>query len=138
MSQIRNQSIISMKAANASIPAYRIMSLATTLANSVQLCDTDAAIMIGASAENASATGESIPVVIGGTCKLMAGGADISVGSLLTAETATGKAILCIKDSDVTNTSTLRVFGVALEGISTGAIGEVLIQINNISVKKLG
>lgn len=136
MTQIRNQSIISMKAASGSVPAYRILTMATGTANMVKVWDTSTCLIIGASATDASATGDAIDVVIGGTCKLLAGAVDISTGSLLTPATDTGKAILATKDCDVSETSNARVFGVALEGISTSAIGEVLIQIMNIAIAK--
>ena len=134
MSQIRNQSIITLEAANTSMPAYRIVTMMTALANTIKVWDTSTCLMIGASAEDGSATGFATPVVIAGTCLLMAG-ENISTGALVTAQTATGKAMHAVNDFAAVTGSTSpfpRSFGVALEGISTGAYGEVLIMINNI------
>lgn len=133
MSQIRNQSIISMKSADTSAPAYRIVTFATTLANSVQVWETAASLMVGASANEGSATGFAWSIVIGGTCKLMAG-ENLSQGAQITAQTDTGKAMHAVKDFATGTTQIPRSFGMTLEGISVGAIGEVLIQINNLYI----
>ena len=136
MSQVRNQSIISMKAFNTSLPAYRILTMGTATANKVMVWDTSTCLMIGASASDGSSTNDAIKVVIGGTCKLMAG-ENISTGSLITPQTATGKAMLAVNAFVQSTTSAPRSFGVALEGISVGAYGEVLIMINNVTMTKV-
>ena len=137
MSQVRNQSIISMKAFNTSMPAYRILTMGTATANKVMVWDTSTCLIVGASASESSVTNAAVNVVIGGTCKLTAG-ENISTGALITPQTATGKAMHAVNVFATATTQVPRVFGIALEGISTGANGEVLIMINNVLIAATG
>jgi len=135
MSQVRNQVVITMKTLNGSMPAYRILAPAGAN-NTVKVWDTSTSLIIGVSTTEHSATGEAVAVAIAGTAKIMAG-ENISVGSIITAQTGTGKAVTGVKEFVQSTTSAPRAVGIALESASTGALVEVLLFPLNIAMTKV-
>lgn len=131
MAQEVNGTIKSFKAASGSVPAYRIAVV--TGINTVGVTFTSTSVLVGITANDASATGQAVGVVLNGTAKCMCG-ASVSAGAILTAQTDTGK---CIEATAVLNTTTTvipRTIGVALQKGSTNSIIEVAIIPNNIRV----
>jgi len=137
MSQVRSQITIPVKSFNTSAPAYRILTPATGTANAVKVWDTSTCLMVGASVNEASVTGAAIEMAIAGTCKVMAG-ENLSTGALITAQTATGKAMHAVNEFVTATTQVPRVFGVVMHGASTGSLAEVLIGINNVLIACTG
>jgi len=125
MAQVSNQ-ITKSFIANESIPAYVIVSLLTN--GTVEVWDTLTSNQIGASRDAAS-TGQSIEIVIGGTCKLLAA-ASVSAGSVVGPATASTAGY--VLERSVNASTTTKTFGVALDNADTNSVCEVLININNL------
>lgn len=121
---------ITLQAASGSSPAYRVVAPGTT-SSQAQVWVTATTLMIGISQKDASATGEAWNVRIYGTSKATCG-ASVSSGSILTAQTDTGKVIAGTKTYDTGTTAIPRTIGVALEKGDTNSVIQVLIMPNNI------
>lgn len=126
---------ITLKAASGSCPAYRVVAPGTTSAYA-QVWVTATTLMIGISQKDASATGEAWNIRVYGTSKAVCG-ASVSSGSILTAQTDTGKVIQGVKLM-ATGASQARVIGVALEKGDTNSVIEILIAPNNNRFVTLG
>lgn len=126
-----NGIIISMKAYDVSIPAYRIMGVAA--AKTVDIPNTTSSALIGVSTIDASATNQAVGVVISGSARC-ACGASVSVGATVGCQTSTGK---CIEITSLLNTTTTvipRSIGVALQTGSTNSVIEITVQPVNLQV----
>ena len=129
---VRGQ-VISFKSLDASIPAYRVVFLATN--NTVDLAETSTALGFGISADSVSNTGQAIPVILNGIAKAECG-ASVSAGSLLTWQTATGMVVESAVNGFTMSTTGLyaKTIGIALEkGVGTNAVISILVQPNFIS-----
>jgi len=128
MSQVRGQNIVSFKG-NATMTAYVIVK--PTAKNTVGICDTSTAYIVGVTADTSYESGASVPVVIGGTAKVLCG-ASVSAGAVVMAQTTTGYAVEATAMLNNTASSVVpKTLGIALEAGSTNSVIEVLIQINN-------
>lgn len=128
MSQVSNQIVKSFRAV-ASIPAYTIVARAATSTAEVTAAWTATSMIVGLSAANAS-TGDSVPVVLGGTGKLVCN-ASIPVASIVGPATGTGLGVALT--ATFTSTALFKHIGIANENGSTNAVIEILLQINNIA-----
>lgn len=132
MAQEVNGVIKTFKAFAASIAAYRIVA-AGTGKNVARLADTSTCFLIGVSANDISATGQALSVVLNGTAKCMCG-ASVSSGALLSFQTDTGKCIEALASAYNHTTTTIipRTIGVALQAGSTNSVIEILVNPNNV------
>lgn len=125
MSQQVNGVVKSFKALDASIPAYRVVFLATN--GTVDLCETSTVMGFGISAQDVSTAGEAIPIILGGTAKAQCG-ASVSAGALLTWQTATGLVVEAVANSVGTATAIVpKAIGISLENGDTNSIIEILV-----------
>lgn len=120
------------KALNASIPAYRIVAVGAGK-DVVDLAKTSTAMLVGVSANNISATGQAVSVILNGTARCQCG-ASVSAGALLSFQTDTGMCIeaLAAAYNHTTTTIIPRTIGVALQAGSTNSVIEILVQPNNV------
>lgn len=131
MSQENQGTIISCKANDASITAYKIVTVAGE--NIVKMWDTTTANILGVTTMDAVATYSAIGVVINGTARVTCG-ASVGVGTVVAPQTATGK---CIEATVLLNTTTTvipRTLGIALENGSTNSVIEVALMPNNVRI----
>lgn len=128
MSQVSNQ-VVKSFVANLSIPAYTIVSRAATSAAEVTPVWTATSMIVGVAQQNAS-TGDSIPIVIGGTAKVICN-TSISAGALVGPATGTGFGVAVA--ATFTSTALFKHVGLANQGGSTNSVIEVIININNIA-----
>jgi len=94
---------------------------------------------MGVTTSEHSVTGAAVSIAIGGTAKISCG-ENISVGSTVIPQTATGKAMVGPRSYAIatgTSAATLRTVGIALENGSTGALMEVLIMPQNVIIDTL-
>lgn len=135
MSQFSNQ-IVKSFTANQSVSAYTVVQRAATSTMAVSPWNTATAFILGVSANNGS-TGDSVPVVLGGTAKVYCAGS-VAAGDLVGPNTATANltggigAVVSLAGS-FTTTIAYRNLGVALETGSTNSVIEVAIHISNVS-----
>jgi hypothetical protein len=121
---------ITLKAASGSCPAYRVVAPGTSSAHA-QVWVTATTLMLGVSMEDASATSDAWKIRIAGTAKAQCG-ASVSTGSILTAQTDTGKVIQATITDNTTTSTVPRIIGVALESGSTNSVIEIQIAITNL------
>jgi hypothetical protein len=131
MSQENNGVIISCKAADASVTAYKIVAVSGK--NTVDLWDTVTSAILGVTTIDAIAAGSAVGVIIGGTARVMCG-ASVGVGAVVTAQTGTGKCIEAVTTLNTTTTVIPKTLGIALQNGSTNAVIEVSVMPNNIRV----
>lgn len=119
MSQMKVGDIITLKANDVSVPAYRLVQLTTS-----GLADLPATIttaLIGVTQNDGSATNQAIGVMINGTAKVTCA-ASITAADPVGAQTGgTGKAVTAA-------TTTTAAIGVALASGSTNSVIEVTVQ----------
>lgn len=128
MSQMSNQ-IIKSFIINASVPAYVIVCRAATTTAQVTDLWTATSMIVGVTAD-AGSTGDSIPVVIGGTAKVICL-TSISAGSIVGPGTGTGFGVAL--GATFTSTALFKHVGLALDQGSSNSVIEVLINVNNIA-----
>lgn len=120
MSQMKTGDVITLKANDVSIPAYRIAQVAATTGYA-DLPATITSNLLGITQNNASATGEAVGITINGTSKVTAG-ASITAGDPVGAQTGgTGKAVTVA-------TTTTAGIGIALVSGSTNSVIEITVQ----------
>lgn len=131
MSQHMNQPAITLKAADESVPANRILTLSA--GQTVDIPNTTTAMIIGVSCNDISATGQAVGVARNGTAKIQCG-ASVSAGALLTYQTSTGKCIEASANINATTTTAIeKTIGIAMEAGDTNSLIEVALDINNVS-----
>lgn len=130
MTVYRDGNDISLKANGASCPAYRFATVDGS--NQAGIHKTSTSKIIGVTQEDASATGEALLVRLYGTTKITYG-ASVAAGDLVGPQTATGKAITATDSYATGTTAVPRTGGIALISGSTNAVGEISINIDNIS-----
>lgn len=128
MSQVSNQMVKSF-VVNLSTPAFTIVAIQATSTSQVTNVWTSTLNIVGVTLDNAS-TGDSIPVAIGGTAKVICN-ASIAAGSLVAPLTATGFGVALA--ATFTSTALYKHVGVALNNGSTNSVIEVLINPNNVA-----
>ena len=131
MSQEVQGNIKTFKAADISVPAYRIVTLSA--AQTVDIPNTLTSVLIGITANDGSATNDAIGVVLNGTAKC-ACGASVDAGAILTVQTSTGKCIAGTQLLNTTTTAVPRTIGIALDAGSTNSVIEVAIIPNNVRI----
>jgi len=131
MSQENNGTIISCKAANTNVTAYKIVAVSAE--NTVALWDTVTSAILGVSSMDAAAANSAVGVVINGTVRVQCG-ASVGAGSVVCPQTATGKCIEATNTLNTTTTVIPRTLGIALENGSTNSVIEVALMQNNIRV----
>lgn len=108
------------------LSAYRIVRVSA--ANTVAACSATTDLIAGVSADEASASGQSVPVAVGGIAKVYANDT-IAAGAFIMSD-AQGRGIPA-----VVNTAGVYVLGICLNTVSaTGTLAEVLVNPFQVSV----
>lgn len=123
----RGQTVISLKAGEASMPAGRVVVLGS--ANSVLMPTTNlASKLLGITINSASLTGQAVSVAIAGTAKAQAG-TNLTTGDLVSFQTLTG-LLLSTTALDKTKSSVLRpLIGMVMASGSKSTMVEILLNI---------
>lgn len=130
MSQQKIGDIITLKAADLSVPAYRIVGVDAN--GKADIPNTTTTALLGVTNNDASATNQAVGVIISGTAKCKCG-ASVGAGEVVGCQTSTGK---CIEITDVAVTTTTAVpkaIGISLQAGSTNSVIEITVQPNNLS-----
>lgn len=132
MSQENQGQIISCKAANASVTAYRVVTVIA--GNTIDVFDTTTSKILGVSIQNAAAAGSAVGVTINGTARVTCN-STINAGAVVAPVAGTGKIAAETALFNTTTTVIPRTLGIALESGTTNAVIEVAIIPNNIRVQ---
>lgn len=120
---------ITLKAADGSVTAYRVVTVSGV--NQVDVWQTATSLTLGVAQDDASATNDAVGVRIYGTSKATCG-ESISSGSLLTVQTDTGKILNGTKTYNTGTTAIPRTVGISLQAGSTNAVIEIVLFPDNI------
>lgn len=129
MAQENNGKVITLKAADGSVAAYRVVGVSGE--NQVDVWQTATSLMLGIALNDASATNDAVAVALDGTARACCG-ASVSAGAILTAQTDTGKVIEATITDNTTTSTVPRTIGVALQSGDTNSVIEVAIIVNNL------
>ena len=118
MAKFQDGPDISLKAATASSPAYRVVAPSSAGNHYAGIHLTDTSIIVGVSQNDASSTSQAWNIRIYGTTKVTCG-ASVSAGAICIPQTDTGKVVEGTKTYDTGTTAIPRSVGVALEAGSS-------------------
>ena len=114
---------------NATIGAGYVVTPTAAVAKQSSLHITSSTYILGVTLDSVNDTTGTTPVIVAGTAKCVCG-ASVSVGSIVSPQTDTGKVIEAAPPATNT-TAGIPTLGIALESGSANGMIEVALQINN-------